>query len=218
VTQYILDAEEYKVYQSFLTKITGYNLLKTDRSLILCGNDASEIIIELKASFFETTSAIPNYLILLMEAGAASLGFFEEGELESHKMIRKYMVRQKQGKVQLNHLKTKGKSKLGSRIRIQQSKQFFEEINEKLTEWEVDERTDYIFYNATQLLWNEVFNAKTEPFFKKDDPRLQKINFQTYHAGFEELLRINDVLKNQEITIHHELLWEDIKKDYNFVE
>ncbi|MEM6299914.1 MAG: hypothetical protein AAF740_14595, partial [Bacteroidota bacterium] len=59
----------------------------------------------------------PPYLMILIQAGAAALGYFEYGEPALHKAISAYMVRQQQGKSQIKHLNQKGKSRLGSRIR-----------------------------------------------------------------------------------------------------
>ena len=59
--------------------------------------------------------------LLIMEAGRAAIGSVKESKLVSHKNIRKYMVRKKQGKAQLTHLKSKGKSRYGSRLRLQET-------------------------------------------------------------------------------------------------
>ncbi len=133
----------------------------------------------------------PDYLILLIQAGTAALGYFEAGIVDSHKVIRKYMVRAKQGKAQIKHLKTKGKSRLGSRIRLQQTHQFFEEINEKLLEWEV-EHVDWILHSASIQLWNLMFDSKVTPPFDKRDERLLKIPLDLPTPNYEELLKVNE--------------------------
>ncbi|MDX2305214.1 MAG: hypothetical protein NW226_20555 [Microscillaceae bacterium] len=143
---------------------------------------------------------IPDYLMVLLEAGQAALGHFIEGKLDSHKVIRKYMVRAKQGKLQLSHLKTKGKSKLGSRIRLAQSKEFFEEINEKLLEWEVED-VDLILYNSSIQLWNGLFDAPNPPPFAKRDTRLRKIPKDLPSPTFELLHETNQWALQGELTI-----------------
>ena len=81
---------------------------------------ASEETLELYIAKLSET--FPDYLILLLRAnGNAALGYFEEGKILNHKVIRKYMVRKKQGKSQLKHLNSKGKSRAGSRVRLQQT-------------------------------------------------------------------------------------------------
>jgi hypothetical protein len=133
---------------------------------------------------------IPDYLIILLRAGYAALASFEEGRMVNHKVIRKYMTRQKQGKAQINHLKTKGKSRLGSRIRLQQTKGFFEEINQKLLDWEV-ENTDKILVSSSIALWNGLFEANILPPFTKKDTRLRKIPVHIPTPNYQLLHRVN---------------------------
>ncbi len=132
----------------------------------------------------------PDYILLLIQAGSAAIGHYEEGKLVNHKVIKKYMIRAAQGKAQLKHLNSKGKSKLGSRIRLAQTKDFFEEINEKLEEWEVT-NIPFIFHSASIDCWNLLFESKINCPFDKKDERLKKVPLLVYTPDFEELLRIN---------------------------
>ncbi|MEZ4777081.1 MAG: hypothetical protein R3D00_28150 [Bacteroidia bacterium] len=134
---------------------------------------------------------IPAYMIALVQAGAAALGYFEEGEAVQHKAIKKYMKRHSQGKSQINYLKTRGKSKAGSRVRLANTVTFFEEINERLTEWEEDYAPQKILYSCTATLWGLLFQSKVPPPFEKKDHRLIKIPRDVQIPTFEELLRIN---------------------------
>ncbi|TAG05131.1 MAG: hypothetical protein EAZ44_03860 [Cytophagia bacterium] len=137
---------------------------------------------------------IPNdYVLLLIQAGSAAIAQYEEGKLINHKVIKKYMIRASQGKAQLKHLNNKGKSKLGSRIRLAQTKDFFEEINEKLEEWEIN-NIPFIFYSASIDCWNLLFESKINCPFDKKDMRLKKIPLLVYTPDFEEILRINDYI------------------------
>lgn len=88
-------------------------------------------------AFFEYLNTVQltdeeGFIILLMEAGRAAVGLYKGDKLIDHKNIRKYMVRKKQGKAQISHLKSKGKSRYGSRLRLRESEAFFDEILEKL--------------------------------------------------------------------------------------
>lgn len=85
----------------------------------------------------------PHFALALIKAGQAAVGYFHQGELIDHRVFRAYMVRQKQGKSQIKHLKTKGKSRAGSRIRLSETERFFEEINERLTTYETDFPIDF---------------------------------------------------------------------------
>lgn len=135
----------------------------------------------------------PPYLILLIQAGKAALGHVEEGEILNHKVIHRYMIRGN-GKAQYNHLKSKGKSKAGSRVRLGQSEDFCEEINQKLLEWEVDESIEYIFYSCSIPLWNMLFEAETLPPFDKKDERLRKIPKDIPVPSYETLTACNEFL------------------------
>lgn len=149
---------------------------------------------EITPEALENLALPPSYLIILIQAGNAALAYYEEGELQNHKVIRRYMVRKKQGKNQLKHLESKGKSRLGSRIRLAETIEFFEEINQKITDWEAIEQVDYIFYHSSILLWNKVFESKVPTTFDKEDERLHKIPLDIQTPTFEEILQVQDFL------------------------
>lgn len=136
------------------------------------------------------TETLPDYLLLLLRAnGNAALGYFEEGKLLNHKVIRKYMVRKKQGKAQVNHLKTKGKSRLGSRIRLQQTQEFAQEINQKLWDWET-EGAERILVSSSIDVWNLLFKVEPLPPFEKRDTRLRRVPYHIHTPHYEELNRV----------------------------
>jgi len=141
--------------------------------------------------FAKTSTTLPDYLMLLIQAGSAALGYFEEGEMSNHKVVRKYMIRKKQGKFQGSHLKTKGKSKYGSRVRLNNTLEFFEDINQKLEDWEIVDEVDRILYFASIPLWNMLFESKVPCPFEKEDTRLRKIPKDVQIPHYDELLRIN---------------------------
>jgi hypothetical protein len=127
---------------------------------------------------------------ILAQAGSATVGLSINGTLTKTKVIKKYMVRKSQGKAQLSHLKTKGKSRLGSRIRLQQSVKFFEEINEKLTDFKIDETADLILYSCSKTLFPYVF-SEPESVIKKHDDRLVKIPLDVDEPKLSVLQYIN---------------------------
>ncbi len=147
---------------------------------------------------------IPSYTLVLMQAGAAALGYFEEGEVQLHKAIKKYMIRRKQGKAQFNYLNTRGKSKAGSRVRLNNTQHFFEEINEYLTHWEAYEPAEKIIYSCTARLWGMLFQSKVETPFDKKDERLIKVPRDVGIPDFEELLRINRFVKQGWLMVYQE--------------
>jgi len=97
------------------------------------------------------------HVVLLLQAGAAALGIYQQGELTHHKVIKKYVVRGS-GKAQPTHLKTRGKSRYGSRLRLQNYGRLLAEVIERLGAWheelpDVDDR----FYSCAVRTWSELF-------------------------------------------------------------
>lgn len=144
----------------------------------------------------------PPYLIALIQAGAAALGYAEEGEIYLHKNIKKYMKRHKRGKAQISYLNSKGKSKAGSRIRLANTISFFEDINEKLTEWEEDYEPKRIMYSCSAQLWGLLFKSNVPPPFEKKDERLIKIPKDVQIPSLEELMAVNKFVKKGKVTFH----------------
>ena len=117
------------------------------------------LIVNLTESVIKDINLLNNYIrekppsvIMLIQAGHAALGYYQGDKLKQHKVIRKYMVRKKQGKAQLKYLKTKGKSRAGSRIRLANSVLFFEEINQYLNDW-LTRESETIIYSCGPMLW-----------------------------------------------------------------
>ncbi len=199
-----------------------YCELDVKRQVVLCLDDQNEKLFEFRPPLpflpienetitvldfisKENIDDIPTYTILLMQAGAAALGFFEEGEVRLHKTIKKYMTRRKQGKAQINYLNTRGKSKAGSRVRLANTVRFFEEINEYLTDWEEYEPPEKLFISCTARLWGLLFQAKVPAPFAKDDPRIIRIPMDVHTPTHEELLRVNRFLLKGELRWYQDI-------------
>jgi hypothetical protein len=149
---------------------------------------------DLEAYLNELPEEIPSYAMLLVQAGAAALGYFEGGEVVLHKTIKKYMKRRSQGKAQINYLNTRGKSKAGSRIRLANTVRFFEEINEYLQKWDSYEPPERLLYSCQPRLWGLLHQAKVPPPFSKKDPRLIKVPRDIAIPDHEELLKTNEFI------------------------
>ena len=128
----------------------------------------------------------PSFFMMLIQAGSAALGVYDGDTLIDHKTIRKYMTRKKQGKSQLKYLKTKGKSRAGSRIRLANSVDFFEEINQYLNNNPLSEMKT-IIYSCTPMLWGMLFQSKICPPFAKNDIRLKKLPLNIDVPNFDVL-------------------------------
>jgi len=177
-------------YNSHKKTITYYD---SDNNKILI----IRLSIDLKYLFEENSLAkqgFINHIILLIKAGIASLAFFENGELMDHKVFRAYMVRKKQGKSQIKYLKTKGKSRAGSRVRLQETLDFFEDINLRLISYFEEYRVDLIAMNSSKILLPYLFQSKSKTPFEKKDDRLYKIPKHIASATHENLLEVNEQL------------------------
>jgi len=104
-------------------------------------------------------------VLVLLQAGATGLGLWRDDELLEHKTIKKYVVRGK-GRAQPVHLESKGKSRYGSRLRLQNAVRQLEETNEKLLEWVARHGPfERIFYSCPVRTWPELFRVKPKPPF-----------------------------------------------------
>lgn len=163
------------------------------------------------SSYSENIPFVPKpYLLILIQAGYASLGYFEEGKLIYHKAITAYMVRKKQGKAQIKHLNSKGKSRLGSRIRLQNTVLFFEQINAKLKEWHkqsnIFDKVERIGQSGSTDLWHLFYTSKETAPFQKTDSRLRKVPITVHSPNFEELQRVNNWANRGKITTYKDNL------------
>lgn len=147
-----------------------------------------------------------NYVILLIQSGNCAMGYFENGVNLDHKVFRSYMVRKKQGKSQLKYLKTKGKSRAGSRVRLGETVEFFENINERLQSYFEDYRVDRIAISCSKTLIPYLYNSKTATPFDKHDPRLYKIPKHIHTPIYEVMLDANRFL------LRGELIYEEAQQ------
>ncbi len=145
-----------------------------------------------------------NYVLILIRSGQASVGLFENGELLDHKVFRAYMVRKKQGKSQIKHLKTKGKSRAGSRVRLAETLEFFDQINTRLNSYFNDYRIDHIGLSCATTLIPYFYGGKEETPFDKNDSRIFKIPMHTKSPTFEALLKVNEFLNKSEFELFSE--------------
>lgn len=137
--------------------------------------------------------------LVLMRAGQAVTGYFHGGELIDHKVFRAYMVRQKQGKSQIKHLKTKGKSRAGSRIRLAETEQFFEEINERLNSYAQQFPVDFWGISCAKTMWPYFFSSAVAPPFSSKDEKLIELPVHIAQASFEKLKMVGELLRKFQV-------------------
>lgn len=148
--------------------------------------------------------------IVMIRAGIACTGYFHQGEMQDHKVFRAYMVRQKQGKSQIKYLKTKGKSRAGSRVRLGESELFFEEINERLNRYAENYPIMHWGISCSKTLWPFFFGSSTPPPFDKKQDNLIHIPFHVQHPDFETLQ-----LMHKKVNSFHVLFSEDGEMIFN---
>lgn len=141
---------------------------------------------------------ITPYIICIIQSGSAALAYCEGLQIIEHKVFKAYMVRKKQGMSQLKYLKTKGKSKAGSRVRLGNTTHFFEEIIEKLSDWLDYYETEKIALSLNKTLYPYLFNKDNE-VLDKNDHRIYKIPKHIEDPSFENLLKIHIYLLKGEI-------------------
>ena len=145
------------------------------------------------------------HALLLMRAGAAALGIWQDDELLRHKAIKKYVVRGR-GRAQTTHLKTKGKSRYGSRLRLQNAQRLLVEVNEKLRGWDEEfGRPRHAYYACPTRSWPELFATNPAPPWPHE--LFERIRLHTHTPDFAELRRVHWQLA------HGSLSGPDLKAD-----
>ncbi len=139
------------------------------------------------------------YLMLIVQTGMATVGLFYGQECLSHKVFGAYMVRKKQGVSQIKHLKTKGKSRAGSRIRLASGLEFFEDINTRLQRHFKEHQIDRIIFSCSKILIPHFFGSKVAPPFKKKDKRILPIPRHIDKPTHEEMMRAHRFLSYAEV-------------------
>ena len=130
----------------------------------------------------------PDHLVILVQAGACALGLWRGLQRERTKVFRRYVVRGK-GRAQPLHAKTRGKSRYGSRLRLQNHRLLLTEINEKLLEWSAEGALPKrIFASVPVRTWAELLAARPPiPFTQRD---VISIPFHVHAPNLEELLKV----------------------------
>jgi len=141
---------------------------------------------------------IEEYVVVLARSGIASIGLFKEDQFSYHKVFRSYLNRKKQGKSQLTYLKTKGKSRAGSRVRLENAKTFFADINQYINKINPINRIPIFYFIPVPLLsfWRQSPTPPPKALMLHESKKIP-LNVKT--PGFDEMNRVNKLLQNAEI-------------------
>lgn len=130
-------------------------------------------------------------VLLLLRAGAMAIGFWHGDELLDHKAVRRYVVRG-HGVAQPLHRKTRGKSRYGSRLRLQNWRRLLAETNRRLQDWWAEHGApERVFVAVPVRVLAELHAADPSPPFRRDDPRLQRVPMHVHRPDFAELRRVH---------------------------
>jgi len=129
-------------------------------------------------------------LLLLLQAGAMAIGYWDGEELVQHKAVRRYVVRGS-GRAQPLHAKTRGKSRYGSRLRLQNWQRLLVETNQRLRAW-FDQygAPERLFLAVPVRALADLFAVDPAPPFRRDDPIVQRIPMHVHRPDFAELQRV----------------------------
>ncbi len=131
------------------------------------------------------------HVLLLLRAGAMAVGYWDGDVLLHHKAIRRYVVRGR-GKAQPLHAKTRGKSRYGARLRLQNWKRLLGETNARLVAyWREHGEPTRVFVAVPVRAWSDLLAAQPAPPFAADDARLQRVPMHVHRPDFAELVRVH---------------------------
>lgn len=163
---------------------------------------------------------VVHYIILLIQSGNCAMGYFEDDLNLDHKVFRSYMVRKKQGKSQIKYLKTKGKSRAGSRVRLGETVEFFENINGRLQEYFEEYEVDRIAISCSKTLIPYLFGSKIPTPFDKKDERLFRIPRHVHTPIYEVMMDTQKFLQKGELIYEeqHQALIDEMLQIINDAE
>jgi hypothetical protein len=136
------------------------------------------------------------HAIVLVQAGATSLGLWEDDDVLAHKAEKFYVVRGK-GRAQPTHLKTRGKSRYGSRLRLQNFQRQLAELNSRLASWwEEFGPPETLFLSCPKRIYPELWRRDPKPPFERGTapPHVRKIPLDVRVPSYEELQRVRRFL------------------------
>lgn len=206
VAEVIKERDQLKGILLALQEELGNPEYEAEKHRFVWETDEEAVVLRLPYDLMVSTDGEPqweekfHYLICIVQSSMATVGLFYAGECLAHKVFTAYMVRKKQGKSQIKHLKTKGKSRAGSRIRLASGLEFFEEINSRLQRHFEEHQIERIAFSCSKILMPYFFGAKTSTPFDKKDDRILGIPRHIEKPTHEEMMRAHRFLNYAELT------------------
>ena len=148
-------------------------------------------------------ATLPGHLgvevVVLLRAGAAALGLWCDDELADARVHRRYVVRGS-GHAQPTHLRTKGKSRYGSRLRLQNWRRLLDEVATGLRDWEAAYGAfDRLHRSSTPRVWADLVRVEPPAPIPEDPARIVRVPLHVHQPSREELLRVREALRTGRI-------------------
>ncbi|MCH8515234.1 MAG: hypothetical protein LAT68_02800 [Cyclobacteriaceae bacterium] len=144
------------------------------------------------------------YGILIIGSEFSIIGISDGKELIDHKVFKTYSVRKRQGRSQINYLKTKGKSKAGSRVRLGNITLYLESINEKWNQLELQYKPSKWVFHCSKILISYVYESKIKPLIPLQSEKLIKPGLSLSKPKLEDLLTLEKELNLFKLSYNEE--------------
>lgn len=128
-----------------------------------------------------------NALYLSVESGNAAICMMEGTENIYHTTFSAYMTRKKQGFSQIKYLNKKGKSRAGSRVRLAETVEFFENINTTMNDLWEEFMIARLALDCNKTLLPYLLQSKVPFPVDKKDPVLYKIPLHIAQSNYTNL-------------------------------
>lgn len=157
---------------------------------------------EAVAAYLARASLQPlRHELVLLQFGAMAMGYWDGDALVRHKAEKRYVVRGN-GKAQVTHLQQKGKSRYGSRLRLQNWNLLLADVTERLVAWHEElPEPERIFLAMTPRAAGALWSAATPPPFARDDIRIRRVPRHVHVPDHAELLAVQRWLSSGELLL-----------------
>ncbi len=182
----------------------GYTFVAADASLRLplCGLAATpgqSIVAFAERLRAHPAGAAGVQWLLLVRAGAVALGGWAGDRCFDHKALRAYVVRGN-GRAQPTYLESRGKSRYGSRLRLQNWQRLLADTGERLALLrERGGEPSRIFVAMPVRVAADLWGGPVPPPFARDDARLVRVPLHVHRPDHDELWRVWNWLQRGEL-------------------
>ncbi len=136
-------------------------------------------------------------LVLLIQAGAFAAALFVDDELLVHRARRRYVIRGR-GRAQPTHLDRRGKSRYGSRLRLQNARRLVDDLRDCLAGWVAAHgEPERVHLSCPVRLWADFASARPPLPLGATTPR--RVPFHVQRPTFAELTRVRFLLTHGEL-------------------